>query len=84
MYLAWNRREFTEVSFPMLLANTDWEHVRQLHVYDDGSTDGTKEFLYEAIHECPVEYHMHDRDHTGPDQDRRMMTAWPLSRHTGR
>ncbi len=45
LYVAWNRRAFTEMTFGMLLANTDWDRVRKFVVYDDSSTDGTAEFL---------------------------------------
>lgn len=47
LYLASNRRAFTEESFTALEANTDWFLVRRLFVYDDGSTDGTTTFLKE-------------------------------------
>jgi glycosyltransferase involved in cell wall biosynthesis len=66
IYTAWNRREFTEKTFEMLLEHTDWDLVRTLHVFDDGSTDGAREFLYERIHDCPVEYHMHELGGKGP------------------
>ena len=45
LYLAWNRLEFTKASMTALLANTNWHMVRALWIYDDGSTDGTLEFL---------------------------------------
>lgn len=48
LYLAWNRLEYTQASFATVLENTDWEHVSRLVVYDDGSTDGTCEWLREA------------------------------------
>ena len=52
VYLARNRREFTEESFSMLLENTDWSLVQDFHVYDDGSVDGTVEYLEGALHEA--------------------------------
>lgn len=58
VYLAWNRLEFTAKTFPLLIANTDWSLVRGLYVYDDGSTDGTRQFLDEEIRRCPVEHRM--------------------------
>lgn len=58
VYCAWNRLKFTERTFGLLLANTNWELVRQLCVYDDGSTDGTAEYLDAAIDLCPVEWSM--------------------------
>lgn len=42
-YPAWNRLEFTRETFGALLANTEWPLVRELVVYDDGSSDGTRE-----------------------------------------
>jgi len=48
LFLAYNRLEFTQESFRTLLANTNWERVRKLYLIDDGSTDGTKEFLRET------------------------------------
>jgi len=47
MFLAWNRRAFTEAAWATLIANTDWNAVENLYVYDDGSTDGTQEWLRE-------------------------------------
>lgn len=48
LFLAWNRLRFTEASFRLLHENTDWDRVKRLIVYDDGSTDGTAEYLQEA------------------------------------
>lgn len=48
LYLAWNRREYTEATFAALVKNTDWGLVSTLVVCDDGSTDGTYEHLKEA------------------------------------
>jgi glycosyltransferase involved in cell wall biosynthesis len=45
IFTAWNRLAFTEASFRLLGENTDWERVDRLVVYDDGSEDGTREFL---------------------------------------
>jgi hypothetical protein len=54
LYVAWNRREFTEVTFPLLLENTDWTLVRELHIHDDVSTDGAGDYLRDALADCPV------------------------------
>lgn len=54
LYVAWNRREFTEVTFPLLLENTNWHLADRLVIHDDGSTDGTREYLGEAHLECPI------------------------------
>lgn len=48
LFLAYNRLAFTKASFGYLLANTDWSLVNRFVVYDDGSTDGTREWLQEA------------------------------------
>jgi GT2 family glycosyltransferase len=47
LYLACNRIEFTVETFSTLLASTDWDRVRTLFICDDGSTDGTREWLRE-------------------------------------
>jgi len=54
LYLAYNRLEFTQETFNVLLANTDWRYVRELFVYDDGSQDGTREWLENNVNRVPV------------------------------
>lgn len=54
LYLAWNRKQFTEFSWKMLLANTDWSLVNIIHIHDDKSDDGTEKFLKKAAEEAPV------------------------------
>lgn len=54
MFLACNRLRFTQESFDTLARNTDWPLVRELCVYDDGSTDGTREWLEAHADEAPV------------------------------
>jgi hypothetical protein len=54
LYTAWNRLAFTRVSFELLKRNTDWSKVSRLTVYDDGSEDGTREFLATAGEDIPV------------------------------
>lgn len=49
LFVAWNRLEFTRAALELLLANTDWTLVRRLVVIDDGSTDGTAEYLQDAL-----------------------------------
>ncbi len=49
VFPAFNRLEFTKQSWAALMANTDWSLVEEFHVYDDGSTDGTAEFLMNAV-----------------------------------
>jgi glycosyltransferase involved in cell wall biosynthesis len=45
LYTAWNRRAYTEMSFRLLAANTNWLRVSRVVIYDDGSEDGTREWL---------------------------------------
>jgi GT2 family glycosyltransferase/SAM-dependent methyltransferase len=54
LYLAYNRLEFTRETFTALVANTDWQFVHELHAYDDGSQDGTCEWLEQAVGQVPV------------------------------
>jgi GT2 family glycosyltransferase len=54
LYVGWNRLAFTQESFELLLRNTEWELVRELVVWDDGSTDGTAEYLREAVARVPA------------------------------
>ena len=54
LYVGWNRLEFTKATFAALAANTDWNLVRHLHIHDDGSTDGTREWLRDAWIGLPV------------------------------
>lgn len=58
VFTAWNRLEFTRQSFRSLLDNTNWELVDRVLVYDDGSTDGTREHLDEALRSVPVDSHL--------------------------
>lgn len=52
VFPAFNRLEFTKQSWAALMANTDWSLVSEFHIYDDGSTDGTREWLLEARELC--------------------------------
>jgi GT2 family glycosyltransferase len=54
LYLAWNRLEFTRETFSALLANTAWRYVHELFVYDDGSQDGTCEWLERTVGKVPA------------------------------
>lgn len=45
LFLAHNRLEFTKATLAALFANTDWAQVDRLLIYDDASTDGTREYL---------------------------------------
>lgn len=55
LYPAWNRLHFTGLTWHLLMNNTDWSLVRKLTVYDDGSEDGTYEFLRDHLSDCPVD-----------------------------
>ncbi len=54
LYTAWNRLEYTRATFELLKRNTAWEYVSRLVVYDDGSEDGTLEYLRDGDHPIPV------------------------------
>jgi len=54
LYLACNRLEFTQETFTALLNNTDWPYVHELFVYDDGSVDGTREWLEQNVQRAPA------------------------------
>lgn len=55
VYLAFNRLKYTQATVAALQRNTDWTQVRRVYVYDDGSTDGTREFLQETTWPAPAE-----------------------------
>lgn len=48
LYVSWNRLRFTQETFAALIANTAWEHVDRLVIADDGSEDGTWQWLCDA------------------------------------
>jgi glycosyltransferase involved in cell wall biosynthesis len=54
LYLACNRLEFTQETFQTLLTSTDWRLVHELFIYDDGSQDGTREWLEAHLPQVPV------------------------------
>jgi glycosyltransferase involved in cell wall biosynthesis len=67
VYCAWNRLEFTRDSFERLISNTDWRACDSLIVYDDGSVDGTAEYLEQrcAELELPVASIQYRQTRTG-------------------
>ena len=66
LYLAFNRLEFTRKSFSTMLANTDWSQIDRLIIYDDGSTDGTREYLKEQLAHTPVKAALYQSQALGP------------------
>lgn len=54
LYVAFNRLAMTEASFAALIDNTDWDEVGTLYVRDDGSTDGTAEWLQDHLADVPA------------------------------
>jgi len=55
LYLAKNRLEFTRETLAWLLKNTNWALANPPILYDDGSTDGTLEFLQQQAVEHGLE-----------------------------
>jgi GT2 family glycosyltransferase len=53
LFLGCNRLEFTRETFEALILNTDWDLVRTLFVIDDGSCDGTREWLQQNLARVP-------------------------------
>lgn len=66
LYLACNRLEFTRESFATLLANTDWPQVQRLVIGDDGSRDGTHEWLQATAQAAPVPVMWQRTQHGSP------------------
>lgn len=64
IYLSFNRLEFAKESMAALILNTDWSRVGRLVIYDDGSTDGSREHLESLTY--PVETEFRRRRLGGP------------------
>lgn len=46
LFVSFNRFQFTRKSLACLIRNTDFKRVRKLYFWDDGSTDGTLEYVF--------------------------------------
>ena len=66
LYLTHNRREFTELTFELLVQNTNWKHVDRLIVYDDNSTDGAREEVVQRLDRVPVPSEIRDHSWGSP------------------
>ena len=68
LYVAHNRLEMTRESFEALVRHTDWREVAALHIADDGSEDGTFEYLDLSIDKVPelVDVHLYHKPFGGP------------------
>ncbi len=66
IYLTHNRREFTELTFELLVQNTDWSRVDRLIAYDDRSTDGAREEVLKRFAQIPVPTEMRDHELGSP------------------
>ncbi len=66
LFVAWNRLEFTEFSYRMLVENTAWDRVSKLILYDDNSQDGTQTFLRDMSREAPVECEFWQNEYHSP------------------
>lgn len=75
LYLAWNRLVFTRFSFRMLLRNTDWSLVEKLVIHDDGSEDGTYEWLRKQLGRIPVPVELNQEELRSPPAVMNRMVA---------
>lgn len=66
IYLTHNRREFTELTFELLIQNTNWALVDHLIVYDDASVDGAREEVANRIDRVPVSSEIRDHKMGSP------------------
>ncbi len=66
LFVAYNRLEMTRESFHAFATNTDWEPVHKVYVHDDGSKDGTYEWLRDNQGLIPVPLVLHRLNLGGP------------------
>jgi len=66
LYCAWNRLEFTSATWAWMCAHTNWDLADSIVVYDDGSEDGTQEFLKDAVDSAPVKAELRIGDFRSP------------------
>lgn len=66
MYVSCNRLEMTKASFAALIANTNWDLVRRLFLFDDKSRDQTFAYLLAAAGSVPVEVVSRHQKFGGP------------------
>lgn len=66
VYLTYERLEFTRFTFEKLLQNTAWDRVTSLQVFDDGSSDGTREWLDVNLDRAPVKVIFRSEKHRSP------------------
>lgn len=66
LYVSFNRLSYVRESFDALARNTDWSEVSTLFVADDGSTDGTREWLEQAVRQIEATVVMHPERFGGP------------------
>lgn len=48
-YSTWNRLEFTKISIESIAANTNWDLVKEMVIFDNKSVDGTYEYVNSLI-----------------------------------
>jgi len=53
LYTAFNRLEFVKITLPLLIKNTNWNLIRFAYIVDDGSIDGTCEYISRSIKHIP-------------------------------
>jgi glycosyltransferase involved in cell wall biosynthesis len=66
LYCSYNRREFARQNLASLKANTNWDLVSRVVVYEDGSTDGTAALVSAWASELPVAVEVKDTRLGGP------------------